>query len=104
MQLNLIYITFSNKEEAQKIAKTLLQERLVACVNIFPVVHSMYWGKNKIHSDDEVVMIAKTKESLVDQVIAKVKSLHSYDCPCVVAFPLTHGNPDFLKWIEKVTK
>lgn len=104
MNLNLVYITASNKEEARKIGRILVEERLAACVNIFDGMNSMYWWEGKIQDDNETVIIAKTKESLVSKVIEKVKSVHSYSCPCVISVPISGGNADFLKWIEKETK
>lgn len=104
MNLNLVYITASNKEEARKIGRILVEERLAACVNIFDTMNSMYWWDGKIQDDNEAVIVAKTKESLVPKVIEKVKSVHSYSCPCVISVPISGGNADFLKWIEKETK
>lgn len=97
-------MTAKNKQEAQKIGKALVKERLAACVNIIDKMTSMYWWDGKICRSNETILIAKTKKSLVKKVIQKAKSLHSYDCPCIVSLPIKDGNPDFLKWIEKETK
>ncbi len=104
MKHYLVYITCGSKEEGAKIARSLLNERLVACANIYEGVDSLYWWEGKIEEGREAVIIAKTTEKRLDQVIAKVKSLHSYSCPCVVAYKIDAGNPDFLKWIEEETK
>ena len=64
---------------------------------------SLYWWDGKIEEGHEAVLIAKTRESLVERVVARVKSLHSYDCPCVAAWPITAGNPHYLAWIEAET-
>jgi len=104
MKLNIIYITAKDKAEAKKIARTLVEERLAACANIIDNVESLYWWQGKIEKGAEVVIIAKTKESLVPELINKVKSLHSYKCPCVVLLPLVDGNKDYFNWIMNETK
>ena len=100
----MIYITAPGMEEAEKISRALLEEKLVACVNILDGMKSMYWWQGKIESASEVVLIAKTRESLVDRAIEKVKSLHSYDCPCIVSLPIQKGNKDFLEWLDQETQ
>ena len=104
MKTSLIYITAGGPEEAGVIAKELVSERLAACANIFENMRSLYWWEGKIQEDKEVVLIAKTKESLVSRLIEKVKSLHSYDCPCIVSLPIIDGNKSFLDWIVEETK
>jgi len=103
MNINFIYITAGDMKEARAIGKALFSERLVACANIIDNVHSMYWWQGEIQDDGEVIVIAKTKESLVPQLIEKVKSMHSYECPCVVSLPITHGNKGFLDWVANET-
>jgi periplasmic divalent cation tolerance protein len=83
MAINFIYMTAGNKAEAQKIGKALVESRLAACVNILDNMHSIYRWEEKIQQDSEVVLIAKTTDRRVSQLIDKVKSLHSYDCPCI---------------------
>jgi periplasmic divalent cation tolerance protein len=90
-------------EQAETISRTLLEERLVACVNIFNGIKSLYWWKDSIQCDAEVAFIAKTREELADRIVEKVKSLHSYECPCIVFLPIVKGNPDFLSWISRET-
>ncbi len=103
MKYNLVYITASDLEEARKIGRELVASRLAACVNIIDNMNSFYWWEGEIQDDREVVLIAKTRETLVPEVIDKVKSMHSYSCPCVVSLPILAGNPDFLQWIETET-
>ena len=104
MKLNLVYITAKNKEEARKIGKELLKARLAACVNIVDKMNSLYWWEGKIQDDNEAVLIAKTKESLVKELVEKVKSIHSYSCPCIISLPILDGNKEYLDWLEKETK
>ena len=104
MKINFIYMTVGSKEEARKIGKELVITRLAACVNILDNMNSFYMWDGEIQDDTEVVMIAKTTEARVPDLIKKVKSLHSYDCPCIISLPVAGGNPDFLQWIENEVK
>jgi len=104
MTVNLIYMTASSKTEAQKIGKALVESRLAACVNILDNMQSIYRWEGKIQEDSEVVLIAKTTDTLVSRLIDKVKSLHSYDCPCIVSLPVLDGYPPFLDWIHEEVK
>jgi periplasmic divalent cation tolerance protein len=97
--MNFIYITCSSKEEALNVGKALLQEKLVACINILPGMTSAYWWKGQIETAEEVVLIAKSRRSQLDRLVEVVKKTHSYEIPCVVSLPIEGGNPDFLDWI-----
>ena len=104
MALNLIYITTGNLEEARAIGRELVSSRLAACANIIHDINSIYWWDGKIQDDREVLLIAKTKESLVPALIEKVKSMHSYECPCIVSLPILDGNKAFLDWVVGETR
>ncbi len=99
-QARLVYITTSDPEEASSIGKVLLEERLVACVNIFPPMKSLFWWDGEILETTETAIVAKTMANKTHAVIETVNKRHSYDCPCVVVLPIEEGNPAFLKWIE----
>lgn len=101
MKVNFIYMTVGNKEEARKIGKELVVTRLAACVNILDNMNSIYRWQGEVQDDTEVVLIAKTTEDQVPALIEKVKSLHSYDCPCIVTIPISGGNQAFLDWIAE---
>ena len=103
MNTMMIYITAKNAQEAEAIGSALVEERIVACVNIISPVQSIYRWKGKIERDTEAVLIAKTKESLVDKVIARARALHGYECPCIEAIQIVKGNPAYLKWIADET-
>ncbi|MHB9154467.1 MAG: divalent-cation tolerance protein CutA [Endomicrobiales bacterium] len=94
-----VFITASSREEGEKISKALVEEKLVACVNLFPEIHSRYWWKGKIETSKEVFLLAKTRDSLLGRVTARVKALHSYEVPEVTALPIAGGNREYLKWI-----
>ncbi|MGD2100396.1 MAG: divalent-cation tolerance protein CutA [Desulfobacterales bacterium] len=100
MAVNFIYMTAGSKAEAQKIGKALVESRLAACVNILENMQSIYRWEEKLQEDSEVVLIAKTTDTRVPHLIDKVKSLHSYDCPCIVSLPVSGGYPPFLEWIQ----
>jgi len=103
MQYHSIYITAKDEEEARQIGKTLVEENLAACVNIHPI-KSIYRWEGQIQEDDETALFVKTKAELADEVIQRVKELHSYEVPCIVSLPIEPGYPAFLKWIEESTK
>lgn len=94
-----VYVTCGNSGEAEKIAKAVVEERLAACANIFPRIRSFYRWKGKVQEDSEIVMILKTTRSLFPLLEERVRALHSYECPCIVALPIEAGNVSFLKWI-----
>ncbi len=104
MKVNLIYMTAGSREEARKIGKELVISRLAACVNIWDNMNSFYMWQGKVQDDTEVVMIAKTAENRVPALVEKVKSLHSYECPCIVSIPISGGNQTFLDWIAEEVK
>ena len=98
-----VYMTAGSVEEAKSIGQTLVVQNLAACVNLLENVTSIYNWEDKIEESQEVIMIAKTRRSLMPKLIETVNSLHSYDCPCILELPNQGGNPDFLSWIESQT-
>lgn len=97
------YVTCGDKNEAQGIAAKVVEERLAACANVIPGMTSVYRWEGKIEQGAETVLILKTQASLLDKLTDRVRDLHSYDCPCVVALPVVGGNPAFLDWIADET-
>jgi periplasmic divalent cation tolerance protein len=95
----LVYITVGNKTEALSIGNELVTQRIAACVNIIDQMNSIYRWEGELHYDKEVVMIAKTTESRLSELVEMVKANHSYECPCIVSMPVTGGNPAFLEWV-----
>lgn len=100
MAASFVYITAGDKEEAVRVGRVLVEERLVACVNVFDHMTSLYWWEDAVQQETETVLIAKTRTELLETLIERVKAVHSYDCPCVISWPLAAGNPDYLEWIE----
>jgi periplasmic divalent cation tolerance protein len=103
MSASFLYITAKNRREAAAIGRAIVNERLAACVNILGPIHSIYRWKGAVEEAGEVVFVAKTKNTLVKKAIARIRALHSYECPCVVALPIMQGNPAFLSWINDET-
>lgn len=99
-----VYMTAGSPEAAARIGKALVEARLAACVNILEGMRSMYWWEGRVQEDRETVLIAKTRDTLVEALTEKVRALHEYDCPCVVALPIEGGNRAFLEWIDAETE
>jgi len=104
MKINFVYMTAGTVEEAESIGRELVSSGLAACVNIIENMKSIYFWEGELQKDTEVVLIAKTIESNVSSLIEKVKSLHSYDCPCIISLPVLDGNKSFINWIEDSVK
>jgi len=100
---SIIYSTMGSSAEATQIARILVEERLVACVNIIPTVQSIYRWKGAIEEDTECVLIAKTADTKIEQTVKRVQALHSYDVPDIVVFPISTGYEPYLHWIEEET-
>ena len=88
-----------NIKDARKIAHTLVEEQMVACVNIIPKVESVYRWKGKIENDDECILIAKTVDQNVKKTIQRIKKLHSYELPDIIVIPIIGGLKDYLNYI-----
>jgi periplasmic divalent cation tolerance protein len=99
-----IFVTASSEEEAGKIAERLLTSRKAACVNIVPGVSSSFWWQGKLDSAQESLLIIKTRASLLQEVVALVKEVHSYSVPEIIALPIIGGNEDYLNWIDGEVK
>ncbi len=99
----LVYITCSNFEEAKKIGRKLIEERLAACVNIIEKINSIFWWQGKIEDTNESLLIAKTNEKNLDDLINRVKELHSYTIPAILAIKIEKGYEAFLRWLDKET-
>ena len=99
-----IFITTGTDGEARRVAEALLEQRKAACVNIVPTVTSLFWWEDRIDSDQESLLIVKSKASLLDEIVSLVKGIHSYDVPEVIALPIIGGSADYLHWIGEVTQ
>ncbi len=98
-----VYIIAGSQDEAERIAEALVGERLAACVNILGPVTSVYRWRGKIERDEEVAMLAKTSEHRIHALIDRAAQMHSYDTPCITAFPISAGDAGYLDWIDTET-
>lgn len=96
-----ILITCANKKEARAIAGGLIKDKLAACVNILAGVESTFWWENKVERQEEVMLVVKSKKTKLARIIKKVKSLHSYSVPEIIALPIIAGDRHYLKWIDE---
>ena len=100
----LVYITVGSGEEAGRLARALVEEKLAACVNRITGVRSTYVWKGKIETDDEELLIVKTSSARLEQLGQRVRALHSYDVPEVIAVPVIDGSPAYLEWMAQTLK
>jgi periplasmic divalent cation tolerance protein len=99
-----VLVTCGTEDEAAEIAHVLVEERLVACVNILSPVHSIYRWEGKIWDEKEWLLIMKTQKKRFEDLEKKVKSLHSYSVPEIIALPIVEGSASYLKWLEENTE
>lgn len=96
-------ITCGSEDEAQALARTLVRERLAACVNVIPGITSHYWWKGQVQTDAEWLLLAKMPAARAQALTERVQALHSYDVPEVITLPISGGNQAYLDWLEKST-
>jgi len=95
-----VLITASTEEEAAQIARALVESRLAGCVNIIQGVRSIYRWQGKVEDEVEVLMILKTRRALFDELMRRVKELHSYAVPEIISLPITEGMEEYLEWLD----
>jgi periplasmic divalent cation tolerance protein len=93
------FVTVASAREGSRLARTLVQEKLAACVNVAPGLESHYRWKGKVESARERLLIIKTRRSKARTLVRRVRALHSYTVPEVIFMPILEGNNDYLKWI-----
>jgi periplasmic divalent cation tolerance protein len=103
-QAVVIFVTTSSSAEAEKIGRALVEEKLVACANIVPLVRSIYRWQGKICDESEALMVLKTRSGQIQKIIKRVRSLHSYKVPEIIVLPISAGSKDYLRWIYEVTR
>lgn len=96
-KLSLLYVTHDSVDGAKKIARHLLEKRMIGCANIFPIT-AMYWWEGKIEDGHEVVLIVKTTSERVEQVREEISRIHPFDTPCILKID-TEPNEKYLQWI-----
>lgn len=100
----LVYITAPDLRCARRLAEAIVGARLAACVNLLPGMQSIYRWKGRVERAKEVVLIAKSTARRFPLLVSEVRKLHPYECPCVVALPLTRGFAPYLQWIDRETR
>lgn len=100
MKIILVYITNPTKKEAERIAGRLLDKKLIACANIFPI-ESFYWWKGRKKKDNEFVLIGKTLENNFKKIEKETEKIHSYETPCVLKIQAV-ANGKYYKWLKSV--
>ena len=99
----IVYTTINDIKDARRIATILVEEQLVACVNIIPNIESIYRWKGKVENEEEIVLIAKTVDENVKKTIQRIKEFHSYDVPDIVVLPIIGGHKEYLDYIVNET-
>ena len=100
MSYAFVVITTPNKEEAVKIVRILLKERLIACANILGPVSSLFWWQGKIDEENEFLVFMKSRKSLFERISERVTEIHSYDVPEIILLPIIEGSPPYLDWLR----
>ncbi len=98
-QIRLVYVTTPDRAIARAIAQDVVVSGLAACANILPGMESVYRWQGKVERADETVLILKCVAAGFDALAARVRSLHPYEVPCIIALPVTEGTPDYLAWL-----
>lgn len=98
---SLILVSAADKEEARKIAKALIKNKLAACVNISGKVESLFWWQGKVDKVNEYLLIIKSNKAMIPKVVKLVKSMHSYQVPEIISLPVTSGLKKYLRWIDE---
>ena len=100
---SIVISTCADKESAKAIAKLLIEERLVSCVQMLPV-ESIYVWQEKVCEDNEIVLLIKTKIALFEKISATIRENHTYEVPEIIQIPITDGLPEYLQWIDSCTE
>ncbi len=99
-----VFVTTKNLSEARRISLGLVKEKLAACVNIVPLVESVFAWKGRICREKEALMVIKTRSTVFPRLERKIKSLHSYTVPEIIALPIKKGSKDYLAWVRQSTR
>jgi len=99
-----VLVTAPSKDVGEDIARTLLEQKLAACVNVVPSIASIYTWEGELCSDEEVLLVIKSTRSAFDELAVAVQRVHPYDVPEIIALPIIAGTPDYLNWIDAVVE
>ena len=104
MEPLVVYVTAESVDDALAIGRVMVETRLAACANVIDGMRSVYWWQGAVEESGEAVLILKTDRAKLDSLVERIRSVHDYDCPCIVALPIVGGNPDYLAWIAEETR
>jgi periplasmic divalent cation tolerance protein len=99
----LVLTTLPNADAAGELAKSLVEEKLAACANIFPAVRSVYKWQGKIQDENEVLVLLKTRQEHFERLKSRILELHPYEVPEVLAIPVEQGYQAYLEWLARET-
>ncbi len=99
-----LFVTVGNEDEALNIARAIVNEKLAACVNIIPAIRSIYMWQGEVCDDKELLLLIKAPRRLFSKLMSRIKELHSYEVPEVIAVSLSEGIEDYLSWVVDVTE
>ena len=97
--IRIVYVTTCDASQARELGRSLIEQGLVACANILPAMESIYRWEGEVRQEAEAVLLLKTEERLVAQVIAAVEKLHSYETPCALSLSVEQGSERYLAWL-----
>ncbi len=100
----IVLITAGSPDEAERIGRALVDEHLAACVNLAAPVRSLFFWEGRTQEEQEVLLICKSRKPVMERLIRRVKELHSYTVPEIIALPIVGGSADYLAWIGDTTK
>ncbi len=103
-QAIVVYVSVGSEKESLTIARTLVEEKLAACVNLFSSIRSIYRWEGKICDEPECYLIIKTRQGLFQALKERIKALHSYSVPEIIALPVVEGLDSYLEWIHTETE
>ncbi|MBI2688721.1 MAG: divalent-cation tolerance protein CutA [Acidobacteria bacterium] len=97
----IVFATCPSREEAKRIARGLVEERLAACVNVVDGILSIYQWQGSVHEGDEVMLVAKSRRDLLSRLLERLASMHSYEVPEAIAIQVVDGWPAYLEWLDR---
>ena len=100
----LVFITTSSSQEAEQLGKAIVEKKLAACGNIISDIRSIFWWKKTLETEEEALLILKSRTVLFPELITAVKSLHSYEVPEIIGLPIIAGSEEYLCWIDEETQ
>ena len=105
MSTMFVYVTTADVDEARRIGRAAVQVKLAACANVVGGIDSIYWWRGEVRETEEAMLVLKTMADRLAELIELVNEMHSYECPCIEAWPVTDGHRPFLDWVaEEVSR